>query len=143
MSRILLSIFLYSAFVYYASAQQEEGSFQNFWSDFRSAVISGDKERISSLTKFPFEVRGPNDSDPVIRHNRSSFMKIYDRLLTQQVYSFDGAQVNPKPMREIIESKTRIAKSDILAEDFVRIEKFTFAKVKDRWLFIRAYIESP
>jgi hypothetical protein len=143
MAQILMYIFYYSVFVYCASAQQEEGSFQDFWSGFRSAVINGDKEKIASMTKFPFEVRGPNDSDPVIRHNRKSFMKIYEYLLTQQVYSFDGARANSKSMREIIESQTKIANSNILAEDFIRIEQFTFTKVKNRWLFTRAYIENP
>jgi hypothetical protein len=57
-------------------------SFERFWMVFRQAVLAGDKDRVASMTRFPFETRGTMDDDPVKTHDRASFLRILDRLLT-------------------------------------------------------------
>jgi hypothetical protein len=57
--------------------------FQKFWSDFRQAVLAGDKEKVASMTQFPFKTRGLLDTDPVSTHDHGGFLRIFDRLLEQ------------------------------------------------------------
>ena len=145
MFRCLNIFFFFLSLVCCVFAQQDEpsaaGLFKSFWAEFRTAILNGDMEKVVSLTKFPFEVRGPDDSDPVVYHDQNAFMKIYNDLLNQQIYKMTGSKLTTISMREIIKNKPNAIAGDLLSDDFARVEQFTFIKVKNSWLFNRAYFE--
>ena len=142
--------FLYVAIIFLllsccALAQQNErkntDDIQQFWTEFRSAILSNDKEKVASLTKFPFEVKGPEDSDPVVYYDKKGFLNILDKILNQPVYQMNGANLNKTTMGEIVKNKTDVSDFDLLSDDSARVEMFTFIKENNEWLFNRAYFE--
>ena len=128
-----------------ALAQQNERKnfegIQQFWTQFRAAILSNDKEKVASLTKFPFEVRGPDDGDPLVYYDKKGFLGILDDILNQPVYQMKGTNIKSTTMGEIVKDKTEVSDADLLSDDFARVELFTFVKEKNRWLFNRAYVE--
>jgi len=124
-------------------AQDRQASFQIFWNQFRTAVLSGDKVRVANLTHFPFETRGPTDNDPVRRYQRKAFIGLYDGLLKQPIYFLEGGKSISKTMRSVIEEKVEIRDRDVLTDNFARIEDFEFKRLNGHWRFTRAYTEEP
>jgi hypothetical protein len=126
-------------------AQQEKSNdtenIHKFWTEFRTAILNKDNGKVASLTNFPFEVRGPDDSDPVVYHNEKGFFRILDDILDQPVYQINGTNINVTSMRDIIKNKPDVFDSDLLSDDLVRVELFTFKKVQKKWLFNKAYFE--
>jgi hypothetical protein len=114
------------------------GSFQKFWSDFREAALTGNKDKIASLAEFPFQTRGILDSDPLQMHDRASFLSLFDRLLSQD----PGLSREPQTMRSLLE-RTRSVTGKALDSggDTARIGAFVFQRIGGRWRFTRAYIE--
>ena len=143
--RFINLTFLSLLFVCCAFAQQNypstSDSFQSFWAEFRTTIVKGNKDKVVSLTNFPFKVRGPDDSDPVVYHDPKAFMKIYDDILDQQIYQMNGSKLTKTTMRKIIREKPNVTAGDLLSDDFARIEQFTFIKLRNKWLFDQAYFE--
>jgi hypothetical protein len=123
------------------SAAESGMSFHSFWSEFRQAVVDNDKTKIASMTRFPFKVRGPDDSDPVKQYDRPGFLSIYERLVVQRVYLPEAGQIVAKSMRELIAGKSEITPEDFLTKNVVRFQQFEFERSKGRWWFTRAYLE--
>jgi hypothetical protein len=113
-------------------------SFDRFWTAFRQAVIAGDKNRIVSMTYFPFETRGTSDDDPVRTHDRASFLGILDRLLADDA----GMQATPEPMRRYVERMTTLTdRNHEPGATEAGVGNFRFRLVGGRWLFTRAYMD--
>jgi hypothetical protein len=123
------------------AAHAAESSLQAFWSEFRQAVIHEDKQRVASLTRFPFEVRGPSDGDPVLRYDRAKFLGVYHRLMAQVIYVPEGSEIATKTMRDVVEEKPDIVPRDLLRADYARVHQFAFQEIDGHWLFVRAYLE--
>lgn len=145
MSRILNTAVIFLLLTCCVSAQQDKQKntedVHKFWAEFRAAILSNDKEKVASLTKFPFEVRGPDDGDPLVYYDKKGFLGILNDILNQPVYQMKGTNIKSTTMGEIVKNKTELSDSDLLSDDFARAELFTFIKEKNRWLFNRAYIE--
>lgn len=125
-----------------AHAQSHVTEFQAFWDEFRTSVLQNDRTRVAALTAFPFRTRGPLDRDPVIKHNRATFLKLFDKLLSQKHYRYDGPKLEPFTMRQLIEEKTTITAKDFSGDKrTVWIEDFIFEKTRGRWSFAFAYTE--
>jgi hydroxyethylthiazole kinase-like sugar kinase family protein len=114
---------------------------QSFWKTFRQAVLNGKTSEIVSMTRFPFEVRGVDDGDPVKRYNRHKFPAIFNQVVSQHVIVMTGKDVIEKTMLQIVKEKKDLNAADIAAPDFFRVELFTFHMIKGRWFFTRAYLE--
>lgn len=112
-----------------------------YWSVFRQAVIDNDKCKIADLTRFPFEVRGPADFQPIKRYDRKGFLEVYESLVTQPVCLLSNGKFIDKPMRQLIDEKKEIAPSDYLTPDTFQIENFKFRCIKGKWYFTFAYTE--
>jgi hypothetical protein len=113
-------------------------SFERFWMVFRQAVLAGDKDRVASMTRFPFETRGTMDDDPVKTHDRASFLRILDRLLADDA----GTTAASETMRQYIERTTTLTERNVAPGDTeARVGNFGFARLGGRWLFTRAYID--
>jgi hypothetical protein len=112
-----------------------------FWRTFRQAVVGGNTAAIASMTRFPFEVRGVDDSGPVKRYNRQKFPVKYKQVVSQRVVVMAGKDVLEKTMLQVIKEKKDLSAADMATPDFFTVELFTFHLIKGRWLFTRAYLE--
>jgi hypothetical protein len=116
--------------------QNKGQSLQEFWSVFRGEVLAGDKKKIASMTKFPFKTRGVSDDDPIITHNRDSFIRMLDRLLKHD----PGLRREPDTMRDLVERTVIVPKKYIFGDMF-RIGDFCFEKTQGIWHFTKAYTD--
>lgn len=107
-----------------------------FWSAFRAAVANKDNSAIASLSEFPFKTRGTLDSAPVVVHDRSSFLKVVDRMLDQD----PGLKAEPETMRDLIKRTARIQPSSAGGSS-ARLGSFVFQTSQGRWRFTMAYID--
>lgn len=135
------AIILFTLFCLACSANENASDANQFWSTFRQAVVDNNKERIASITRFPFEVRGPDDSDPVIRYDRKGFLAIYERLVAQSVYMPSEGKIVPKSMRQLISDKQELSPQDYLTSDAIQFHQFEFERIEGRWYFSRAFLE--
>lgn len=114
---------------------------ETFWTKFRAAVLSEDSGRVAAMTRFPFWVRGPDDSDPVVYYDRESFDGILEKLLDQKVSCWAGGEVVTKTMREIVRTKVNTTSKDLITPHVLWVELFRFEKTDGKWLFTRGYLE--
>lgn len=119
------------------SKNNQQQSFQEFWSDFRSAVLADDKNKILSMTKFPFKTRGVSDDDPVVSHDKASFIRILPRLLDQDT----GISVEPETMRDLIKRTIKVPKDKVNNDAWHRIGDICFENEKGIWSFTFAYFD--
>ena len=117
---------------------QKDASFSIFWTDFRAAVTGRDLAKLTALARFPFEVRGPADADPVWRYDREQFASVANQLLNESVRVYDGSKTVETPMAAVITNRPS-ANDALIAEGQARIETFVFNKVGTTWLWTRAY----
>lgn len=113
------------------------GSFDEFWKSFRQAVVTSDTSQIIALTQFPFETRGPLDSDPNIRHNKQKFPHVFQAFLNQ----WNGVDLEETTELESIKKTTTISEKDI-ADDYTRVGDLVFKKTKDGWKLVFAYLNN-
>jgi hypothetical protein len=116
--------------------------FQKFWSEFRTAALVNDKAKIASMAQFPFRTRGTDDSDPIMKHNKKAFFRIWDRLLAQD----PGLSPEPDTTRRLLERKTSITSQDVTISgkrSSARVGNLVFTKVQGKWLFTFAYLDEP
>jgi hypothetical protein len=123
------------------SAAEKDSDANRFWHGFRQAVVDNQKEKIVTMTRLPFEVRGPDDSDPVKKLNQRDFLDVYERLVAQSVFLPSGDKIIPKSMRQLIGETTELSNKDFLTPDLIQFHQFEFMRIDDRWCFTRAYLE--
>jgi len=118
--------------------EASQAGFQAFWSDFRSAVLGGDRAKTLAMTAFPFKTRGPSDADPIISHDAASFSGLLDTLLTQD----PGLKPEPETMRAFIE-RTPTVPTTTMGDggQSARVGAFVFQWTSGRWKFTMAYTE--
>jgi hypothetical protein len=104
-------------------------------------LLAGNPAAIASMPRFPFEVQGGDDGDPVKRYNRQKFPAVFRQVVSQQVVVMTGNKVFEKTMLQIINEKKKLGDVDMAAPDFFTVELFSFHLIKGRWLFTRAYLE--
>jgi len=122
-----------------AGPQQSDGN--QFWQVFRQAVLDNNTEHIASMTRFPFEVRGVDDSNPIHNYDRKHFAPIWKKLLVQPELLPLHGKIVSKTMLELIKEKKTLAPKDFLKSDFIRVYDFEFELIKGHWQFTRAYLE--
>lgn len=138
MTSLLLAVLFVAVTCAQPPEKHPDTKFSSFWLKFRAAVVANDTRQIVSMTKFPFETRGGDDSDPVVKHNQSSFLKLYDKLLRQDA----GLRAESETMKQFIERKTSLSDKETDEKSAsARVASFVFEKVQGQWWFTRAYVE--
>lgn len=138
--KIILPLFL-TLFCVVCSAAETDSGYSQFWSTFRQAVLDNDKVKIVEMTRFPFEVRGPDDSDPVQPYDHHGFLSIYEKLVAQPVFLPSDGKIISKTMRQLIDEKKEITPADHPTSDSFQVHQFEFRRIKGKWFFTRAYLE--
>lgn len=116
----------------------QSNDFQNFWNEFRTAVMNNDTAKVAMLTRFPFETRGEMDWDPVIERDKEWFLKTYQELLNHD----PGLPQPPRTMRAFIEHSSQVTSKDIVVGDWARLGDFEFRRIDGKWWFTFAYFEN-
>lgn len=116
----------------------EIGEFQSFWQLFRAAVLSDQIDSIIAMTAFPFQSRGRDDRDPIIRHGKREFVRLLPRLLASDP---GDPRVQPDQMRLLIQRKVTVDGQDFAGPSRMRIGNFVFEKTNGKWRFVFAYYE--
>lgn len=122
-----------------AAAVEAESTFVAFWAEFRRAALAGDTARVVALTRFPFRTRGPMDDDPVRRHARPAFPRLFfGRLLAAD----PGLRPTPDTMRDLL-ARTERPRGDAVdpGRRDARVGDFVFARAGRGapWRFTMAY----
>lgn len=139
--RILSVIFLISIFISAVACQagNKNQTFDEFWSEFRTSVLSDDYEKLNNLVQLPLEVRGAHDDIPAEFVSAEQLKEITPKLLDQTIFLYEQDDLKETTFREIIKNmKTADIQPDKTRH---RIEQFEFELVKGRWLLVRAYLE--
>ena len=121
-------------------ADTTNSNFQQFWDNFREAVINNDTSKIIQLTRFPFETRGPQDSDPIIKYEKKKFLKVLEAYLKETTtWREDFSTITSR------EEIKRILKPDktYVQGDWARIGNLEFKKENGKWFLIFAYLGYP
>lgn len=112
--------------------------FSEFWTAFRAAALANDKEKVASMTKFPFPVHGTLDSSPSKSYDKAGFLKLFDTLMQQD----PGLNPEPDTMRHYLERHPRPAEKDVRpGGTSARAANFEFQNVGGKWMFTTAYVE--
>jgi len=112
---------------------------QAFWDTFRAAMASNDPGKVADLARFPFKVRGAMDSDPVESYDRAGFLKIYKRLVQQEVYSAGDGELQAHSMRQVV--GTHASTPPLQQGDRFSVEQFEFERIDGQWRFVFAYLD--
>jgi hypothetical protein len=108
-------------------------SFHAFWQVFEQAVIDLDSNKLILLTEFPLQSRGPMDSDPIIKFNKSEYFKVFHEFLNQTVYPSTGFE--------------RIKKRDHLiysvTKKWARVDDIEFRKIQGIWRMNLLHLDYP
>ena len=120
-----------------ASAPAED--FPTFWSAFRAAALADKVDQLASLARFPVEVRGPNDTDPVVTQGREAFAETFTQVLKQD----SGARPEPESVRQFLERTPEVGQGDVEPDGrAARVGDFVFERIGDRWLLVRVYLDN-
>ncbi|WP_345237482.1 hypothetical protein [Hymenobacter saemangeumensis] len=118
--------------------------FPEFWKDFRTAVINKDYSTIYKLTQFPFETRGPMDSDPLVKYDKAEFPKVFQTFLDEPVSDIDSTGKDIKTTQLGIIRHTIVpGRHYTLNGDWARVGNLEFNKGSNGWRLTFAYLEYP
>lgn len=123
------------------SAQKQEIVPQQFWTEFRQAVLAEDYQKLSGMTQFPLEVLGVDDSQPAEFYDKTQFEVIFKKILAQSVMVFEGDVVVSTTTREMISRTITIKPEHLMTKELFRIDQLEFELKDNRWRLVRAYLE--
>ena len=136
---IVAYLMLFSAVA--CSAQEQMLAPQKFWTEFRQAVLAKDNQKLASMTQFPLEVRGVDDSQPAVQYKKEQFETIFKKILEQPVVTMEGDKIITNTTRDIIISTKIITKEHSMTADSFRVDQLVFELKNKQWLLVRAYLE--
>jgi hypothetical protein len=131
-------LLLLSSVVAYAG--EGRGDANGAWHIFRQAVINGDSDQAATMTKFPLEVRGEDDSDPVRYYDRKNFSVVFLKLISQQKVLLKGNGLVRRPVVELVKEKLDLVEKDFQSSNQFRVYDFVFTRTKGRWSFVVGYL---
>jgi hypothetical protein len=100
-----------------------------------------DTNQVTLMTRFPFEVRGPDDSDPIKHYDRKKFRVIFKRVVVQPVLLPSNRKFISKSMLKVIDDKRDITTVDYQTPTIFQVEQFEFERIEGHWFLTRAYLE--
>ena len=89
------------------------------------------------MTEFPFQTRGPLDSDPTIEYNRQKFLPVFRAYLNQ----WNGMDLEGTTELESIKTTITPNKADVVS-DYARIGDLVLNKTKKGWKLVFAYLNN-
>ena len=121
------------------TAESPQSDFQPFWNKFRAASLANDYTTLATLTKFPLEVKGVDDSIPIRKYEKAQLNTIFPKLMSQPVLLPKDNDVVETNLREVLTKTEKVEYNNTDKE--IRVEQFQFQLINGKWLFVRAYLE--
>ena len=121
------------------SAESPQSDFQPFWNKFRAASLANDYATLATLTKFPLEVKGVDDSVAVKKYQKEQLNTIFPKLISQPVFLPKDNDVVETNLREVLTKTEKVEYKTTDKE--IRVEQFQFQLIDGKWLLVRAYLE--
>jgi hypothetical protein len=117
----------------------QDSVFRFYWVAFRQAVLDNNVSKVKSLTRFPFETKGPLEEDKKKKFIAKEFDLLWPRLLETDPHSWGPLRDS---MRELIVRREEPRVEEISTEPTGKIQvgAFLFQKIKNRWYFTRAIV---
>jgi hypothetical protein len=117
----------------------ETSEFQNFYSDFRKALIQNDSLALREMTNFPLEVWGFNDNDPKFKIDASQFMYFLNKSISISVEEDQstGKSINTLDLFKMNDSVP--FQSDYSSQSIGMLE---FKKVDEFWKLYLIYTDT-
>lgn len=100
--------------------------FNEYWEQFRKAVLVFDTTKLETLTSFPIQTRGTYDSDPNIEYSKKQFPRVFYFFLGQ----YSGDQ-NGNAEFDII--KSTIIPKEKVTHNQIRIGDMVFFLTNKKW----------
>ena len=121
-------------------AEEQKITPQQYWSDFRQAVIAGDYQKLRVYTQFPLAVHGIVDGIPVQNIGSEQFETVMKKVLDQPLASYEGDKVVNYTQRELVLKTTdaRTAKSE--PDKSFRIGELVFEKKGNTYKLVSVYL---
>ena len=121
------------------TAEPIQSDFQPFWNKFRAASLANDYATLATLTKFPLEVKGVDDSVPDEKYKKEQLSAIFPNLMSQPVFLPKDNDVVETNLREALTKTEKVEYKNTDKE--IRVEQFQFQLINGKWLLVRAYLE--
>lgn len=113
---------------------------QQYWVDFRQAVIVEDYSTLRSYTQFPLAIHGAVDGIPVKNVGAEQFEKELKKILDQPMANFEGDDVVTYTMRDLVIKTTALDNSRVKDGKNFRLGELIFEKKGNNWKLIQAYL---
>ncbi len=123
------------------SVQKRELTSQQFWSEFREAVLAQNNQKLNEMTQFPLEVSGVDDSQPSVQYGKEQFEVVFNKILEQPVIFFEGDVVVTRTTKEIVHETTAIIQDHFMTKESFRVDQLVFELKDKQWRLVRAYLE--
>lgn len=123
------------------SVQKRELTSQQFWSEFRQAVLAQNNQKLIEMTQFPLEVLGVDDSQPSVQYGKEQFEVVFNKILEQPVIFFEGDVVVTRTTKEIVHETTAIIQDHFMTKESFRVDQLVFELKDKQWRLVRAYLE--
>ena len=121
-------------------AEEPKISPQQYWSDFRQAVIATDYQKLRGYTQFPLAVHGIVDGIPVQNIGTDQFEAVMKKVLDQPVASYEGDKVVTFTQRELISKTTDLKNTKIQPDKSFRVGELVFERKGNTNKLVRAYL---
>jgi hypothetical protein len=114
--------------------------FQNYWNDFRKAVINSDSLKLIELTNFPLKTHGFLDQDLQFLINKERFYYFFKVCLKMDT----GWSIEPETNLALIKRTIKLEKGKYYTkvDDWCRVSAFSFNKINKQWKLTLIYINT-
>ncbi len=104
-------------------------------------MTAKDNQKLMTMTHFPLEVRGVDDSQPAKQYKKEQFETIFKKILEQPVIRMEGEKIITNTTKDIIGSTKTITKEHTMTADSFRVDQLVFELKNRKWKLVRAYLE--
>ncbi len=137
-SRFLIVVLLF--FIMACSAKESQNTPQQFWHEFRAAVMASDFVALQNLSKLPLALHGAVDGVPVQEVDGEQFETVMKDVLDQPLASYEGDLLITYTQRDLV-IKTAALEGQMVKEGGgFRVGELVFEPLNGRWQLVRAYL---
>lgn len=112
---------------------------QEFWSQFRTAFLAKDLNKLQHYADFPLTLNGTSDEDPIIKLNKNKFQNCFKHLFNKDT------GLSSKPETHLDHAKTQTIINTKLNPDLAnsfRVGDMTFQKKGKDYKLTIFYLET-